>query len=275
MSWMIGAGGLLGALAGAGANIGGSLLMGRGGIKGKSFTERMSRNRFTYMTEDLKRAGLNPMLAYMQSPGNTPSPPLMGRTHPDIGGAMAKGATSAKDLGLGKAQKGLIDAQTGKVNAERDAVNAGLPKIYFENEIYREGLELLRDPSRLLTSPLGAVIGGGLALKYGRGVGTKGWSRVRPRDSGRTDAPPMRWKDQPGAGQSIRDSSARSNNRPAGLAVGVPTTARGAGAIEDAVKAMGNRKLPKAKDLKSINWNRWERDAEYRAMINRKFNMED
>ena len=101
----------------AGAGIGGSLELLGGGLaalynaqeakKNRDFQERMVRNRYQYQMEDLRKAGLNPIL--LSAGASPPGAP---------GGAVARMQNpaqnfSAKGLaaGLARSQQHLLDAQ--------------------------------------------------------------------------------------------------------------------------------------------------------------------
>lgn len=76
----------------AGGNIGSTLLQDRLNTANRhdaqDWETLMYANRYTMMVNDLKRAGLNPMLAYMQSPGGAPSSSAQSVQAPDVVGAI-------------------------------------------------------------------------------------------------------------------------------------------------------------------------------------------
>lgn len=69
-----------------------------------AFQERMYKNRYQYQVEDLKKAGLNPMMAYMQAPA---APPQGSQAHH----IENKGLASVQGAMLGS-QVRYMDAQT-------------------------------------------------------------------------------------------------------------------------------------------------------------------
>ena len=95
MDW----GAALGGLAGGAGSIGGSALSyalsKKEAKRQRRFQERMFRNRYSYTMEDMRNAGLNPILAAKQGPGSAP------------GGAMAQVPDLGKGLG-----GALVGAQT-------------------------------------------------------------------------------------------------------------------------------------------------------------------
>lgn len=109
-----------------------------------AFTEHMYRNRYQYAVEDLKKAGLNPMLAYMQS---QPSPSGSGGGSSSAFGSRSRPvALQAKQMDLieeeVKTQKSLQDtnsavaakniAESGKLTSEKNVADALAKKIANE-----------------------------------------------------------------------------------------------------------------------------------------------
>lgn len=84
--------GLLGSLAGGIAGLGGSVLGGlfnaRQAKKNREFQERMANTAFQRSVKDLKAAGLNPMLAYMNQAA-TPSGSTASMQAPDLAGSFS------------------------------------------------------------------------------------------------------------------------------------------------------------------------------------------
>ena len=84
------------------------------------FQERMQRNRYRYTMQDMRAAGLNPILAYQQGGGGAPSGASY--TPGNIGGgaaqALSTGINSAINARYTRAQMKLIDSQI--KNVEQD-----------------------------------------------------------------------------------------------------------------------------------------------------------
>lgn len=93
-----------GAVAGAVIGAAGSWLSGRSSA---SAAESQYKQRYQWQVKDLKKAGLNPMLAVSQGAPNVPQPQF-----PDIGEGALKGAAVGVQAQLAKAQAANIQADT-------------------------------------------------------------------------------------------------------------------------------------------------------------------
>jgi len=112
----------LGSLFGSGMSAAASAAI---AAKNRKFQERMTRHRYRYQMEDMKLAGLNPMLAMGQSPPG--APPGAAAQIPDFGASFLKGTTA-------KAQIGLLEEQKRKTGHEADlnAIEARLKQLILE-----------------------------------------------------------------------------------------------------------------------------------------------
>jgi len=104
---------LMSAIAGpvAGALVGGigSLF---GAKSAADTSERMYKHRYQWQVKDMKKAGLNPMLAFSQG-APVPNNPGV----PDIGGSMSRGAAVGASVA---AQKALLESQKKNLDADTD-----------------------------------------------------------------------------------------------------------------------------------------------------------
>lgn len=130
------AGFLLGGPAGAtlGASIGGGVSSAIGADEANkasqqsvreqmNFQERMARNSYQYAMEDMRSAGLNPILAYKQGGASTPA----GASY-TAQNVMAPMANMDQYLNSAQ-QRNLVGQQTRKVNMEVEKLNAEISKI--------------------------------------------------------------------------------------------------------------------------------------------------
>lgn len=83
----------------------------------RAFQERMSNSAYQRATEDMQKAGLNPMLAYSQGGASQPS-------GSGVSGAQAVMGNSAAQLAQNVSNLALTTAQVEKTEAEADLVRA-------------------------------------------------------------------------------------------------------------------------------------------------------
>lgn len=76
----------------------------------QKFAKGMYKHRYRYTMADMRKAGLNPILAYSQGVGGGVSAPM--GSAPDFAGAMTQGAESGARRGKIKTEKALIGQQT-------------------------------------------------------------------------------------------------------------------------------------------------------------------
>lgn len=99
----------------------------------RDFNERMYKSRYQMQTADLQAAGLNPMLAYQQSPGAAPHSPAGAGTAGQLGQRRFDAVTGMQTA----AQIQLLSAEADKVKAEADEVRARTPRHAWDIEEIR------------------------------------------------------------------------------------------------------------------------------------------
>lgn len=94
----------------------------REALKARQFTERMSSTAYERSMADMRRSGLNPILAYQQGGAQTPG--ASGANAPQADTSQ----TSAAGIGAARlaTEMGLIKANTAKVNSEKDKVDQNI-----------------------------------------------------------------------------------------------------------------------------------------------------
>lgn len=228
------------ALIGGSLGLGGSLFQGfmgsQGGMQGKSFTERMSRNRIRYAMEDMKAGGLNPILAAGGSfSGSAPSSTGIASNIPfNVGSAAAEMMGAAgKAIKVGPEEKLLgeqagnqaagaraHDALAAKEGATRQAIEANQPYLDAQAEFYRTPIGKAAVKTEAILRPLGAVGGlatgflGGRLGRSSKGItAIRGGGKIRPNTSGKgfPSAMSRREKDAANLRRAVRLKRGRSH----------------------------------------------------------------
>lgn len=105
----------------------------------RAWMEQMAQLRYQYQVKDLKAAGLNPMLAYMQSPAGAGTGSAASIGQPNVAGAMGVGATAALAAKRQKAEIKNINEDTrlkqteGKYKGSQEA----LARAAYTTEVMR------------------------------------------------------------------------------------------------------------------------------------------
>lgn len=171
------AGGIAGAIASA-----------RQAAKQRSFQERMFRHRYQYTMEDMKAAGLNPMLAYQQG-GGSPG----GGTAARIGNVADGAVSSALAARKNSAELGLLRSQNAAASATAQAQLATKERQEAEALRIKTGLPELESRNQWFTNPLNkAMQWGKISAEhspkfyaplswpgYGTGVGTSAFRQSK------------------------------------------------------------------------------------------------
>lgn len=98
------------------------------------FQERMSNTQYQRGMADMRKAGLNPILAYKQGGASSPTGALA--QAPDFGSALTRGIASARELAESKWRRRLVQGQANLVRDQADLVDEqGFTEVAKQTEL--------------------------------------------------------------------------------------------------------------------------------------------
>lgn len=104
----------------------------------QGFDMQMFSNRYRMQVEDLKNAGLNPMLAYTQGPGSAPASPIGQGANFDTD-PVGKGVATTVQRKIASAQEANINADSAK-KIQEAATGSAQEKLYDAQRLVQGGM---------------------------------------------------------------------------------------------------------------------------------------
>lgn len=98
----------------------------------QNFQETMSNTSYQRAVQDMKLAGINPMLAATNGGASTPSGASLAQTSPDFAGAISTGAETAMAMRAQNTDLGLKNSQI--ANTDQDTSNKEATKALLINQ---------------------------------------------------------------------------------------------------------------------------------------------
>lgn len=147
-------GGLLGGAMGAAGAIGSAAMAAREAKKNRDFQKMMSNTSYQRGMKDMRKAGLNPILAYQKGGASTPagSAALV----PNIGATAAQGVTAGISTSKAQAEIANIKANTRLTNYKADLTKPKASVAGEVGDIVEGGIASAKDMLKS-DDPLGAL----------------------------------------------------------------------------------------------------------------------
>lgn len=144
---------LAGAAAGLGFAAATSVFSAREAKKQRKFQERMSNTAYQRSMADMRKAGLNPILAYKQGGASSPSG-AMGQVA-DLARGAASGASTAMELKRQKATVDVLKMQRFQLQMQGEQQFSQGNLLYTQNELLRQDLPAATAKSKFDSSEAG------------------------------------------------------------------------------------------------------------------------
>lgn len=157
--------------------------------KQRQFIEKMYKHRYQYQMEDMREAGLNPILSYSQAPPGGPQGGIARIEAPDIAGSARAGAQASlagKDKALRLAQIQSEEQRRKTLYADAERAHSAAQVNYQEAALKAKQQRRAQHQMNFFGTPAGkaAVYGSEVGTAVGKFLGAgRGYGRgvFRPR----------------------------------------------------------------------------------------------